>query len=198
MSKISWRPGTQLYPLPAVLVTCGDNLKNWNMLTVAWTGTICSDPAMCYISVRPERHSYSLLIKKMEFTINLTTRAMAFATDWAGVRSGKSYNKWKETGLTPLPGDKVASPTIKESPIGIECRVKEILKLGTHDMFLADVLNVRIDSEFLDEETGKFDLGKADLLAYAHGNYYALGEWLGKFGFSVQKRRNSTTKNNPQ
>lgn len=121
---------------------------------------------------------------------------MAYATDWAGVRSGKNYNKWKETGLTPLTGEKVASPTIKESPISIECRAKEVLKLGTHDMFLADVLNVRIDSTFLDEETGKFDLGKADLLAYAHGNYYTLGEWLGKFGFSVQKHPNSTTKDN--
>lgn len=191
MAKISWKPGTQIYPLPAVLVTCGDNPTNWNMLTIAWTGTICSDPAMCYISVRPERFSYHLLIENMEFTINLTTRQMAFATDWSGVRSGKIYDKWKETGLTPIPGEKVSSPTIKESPLSIECRVKEILKLGTHDMFIAEVLNVRIESDFLDEQTGKFDLEKADLIAYAHGNYYALGEWVGKFGFSVQKRSSS-------
>lgn len=160
MSKISWRPGTQIYPLPAVLVTCGDKPENWNMLTVAWTGTICSDPAMCYVSVRPERASYPLIKENMEFTINLTTVEMARATDWAGVRSGRDYNKWKETGLTPLPGEKVASPTIEESPISIECRVKTIMNLGSHDMFTADVVNVRADSRYIDPETGRFALEK--------------------------------------
>ena len=186
MEKISWRPGTQIYPLPAVIVTCGDSPSNWNMLTIAWTGTICSDPAMCYISVRPERASYPLIVKNMEYTINLTTEKMAFATDWVGVRSGKDYNKWKKTGLTPLPGEKVSSPTLLESPLSIECRVKEIIKLGTHDMFISDVLNVRVDSQFMDEK-GKFDLQKAGLIAYSHGHYYKLGEIIGKFGFSVKK-----------
>ena len=187
MAKISWKPGTQVYPLPAVIVTCGDAPENWNMLTIAWTGTICSDPPMCFISVRPERASYPLLVKNMEYTINLTITKMAFATDWVGVRSGRDYNKWEKTGLTPLPGEKVASPTILESPVSIECRVKEIVKLGTHDMFISDVLNVRVDSEFMDE-SGKFDLEKAGLLAYSHGHYYSLGEIIGKFGFSVKKK----------
>lgn len=187
MSKISWRPGTQIYPLPAVIVTCGNSPDNWNMLTVAWTGTICSDPAMCYISVRPERASYPLIIENMEFTINLTTEKMAFATDWVGVKSGKDYNKWEKTGLTPLPGEMVASPTIEESPLSIECRVKEIIKLGTHDMFISDVLNVRVDSHYMDE-SGKFNLEKAGLIAYSHGHYYNLGDIIGKFGFSVKKK----------
>lgn len=187
MSKISWRPGTQIYPLPAVIVTCGNSPDNWNMLTVAWTGTICSDPAMCYISVRPERASYPLIVENMEYTINLTTEKMAFATDWVGVRSGKDYNKWEKTGWVPLPGEKVASPTIEQSPLSIECRVKEIIKLGTHDMFISDVLNVRVDSKFMDE-TGKFNLEKAGLIAYSHGFYFSLGEILGKFGFSVKRK----------
>ena len=191
MSKISWRPGTQIYPLPAVIVTCGDKPENWNMITVAWVGTICSDPAMCYISIRPERFSYPLLVENMEFTINLTTSDMAFATDWVGVRSGKDYNKWEKTGLTPLPGEKVSSPTILESPLSIECRVKNIMKLGTHHMFISDVLNVRADSNLINEDTGKFDLEKAGLLAYAHGSYFKLGEMLGKFGFSVKKKKKS-------
>ena len=187
MSKISWRPGTQIYPLPAVLVTCGDNKENWNLLTIAWTGTICSDPPMCYISVRPERASYPLLIENMEFTINLTTKQMAWATDWAGVRSAKNFNKWKETGLTPIEGEKVSSPTILESPLSIECRVKEIIHLGTHDMFIADVINVRADSRFIEKETGKFKMEDAQLLVYAHGFYYSMGDLIGRFGFSVKK-----------
>ena len=187
MSKISWRPGTQIYPLPAVIVTCGDSKKNWNMLTIAWTGTICSDPAMCYISVRPERASYPLIVENMEYTINLTTEKMAFATDWVGVRSGRDYNKWKKTGLTPIPGEMVKSPTILESPLSIECKVKEIIKLGTHDMFISDVVNVRVDSQFMDE-TGKFKLEDSGLIAYSHGQYFKLGEIIGKFGFSVKKK----------
>ena len=187
MSKISWRPGTQIYPLPAVIVTCGDSEENWNMLTIAWTGTICSDPAMCYISVRPERASYPLIVKNMEYTINLTTEKMAFATDWVGVRSGRDFNKWEITGLTPIAGELVKSPTILQSPLSIECRVKEIMKLGTHDMFISDVLNVRVDSEFMDE-TGKFNLERAGLIAYSHGHYFSLGEIIGKFGYSVKKK----------
>lgn len=188
MSKISWRPGTQIYPLPAVLVTCGNKPENWNMLTVAWTGTVCSDPAMCFISVRPERHSYHLILENMEFTINLTTAGMALATDWAGVRSGRDYDKWKETGLTPIEGETVASPTIKESPLSIECKVKSVTHLGSHDMFVAQVLNVRADDRFMDSETGKFNLEDAGLLAYSHGQYFELGKFIGKFGFSVKKK----------
>lgn len=188
MAKESWRPGTQIYPLPAVIVTCGDKPENWNMLTVSWTGTICSDPAMCYISVRPERASYPLLIENMEYTINLTTVEMARATDWVGVRSGRDYDKWKETGLTPIPGEKVASPTIEESPLSIECRVKSVIHLGTHDMFISEVLNVRADTRYLDQKTGKFSLEDANLLAYSHGLYHSLGEIIGKFGFSVKKQ----------
>lgn len=189
MAKTSWRPGTMIYPLPAVLVTCGASPEEWNMLTVAWTGTICSDPAMCYISVRPERHSYPLIKKNMEFTINLTTADMARATDWAGVRSGAIYNKWKETGLTPLPGEKVASPTIEESPLSIECRVKQIVALGTHDMFIAEVLNVRADERYINPATGRFSLESSGIMAYSHGHYFELGKLIGKFGFSVQKNK---------
>ena len=187
MSKISWRPGTLIYPLPAVIVTCGDKPENWNMLTIAWTGTICSDPAMCYISVRPQRASYPLIVRNMEYTINLTTEKMAFATDWVGVRSGRDYNKWEKTGLTAIKGEKVKSPTILESPLSIECRVKEIMKLGTHDMFISDVLNVRVDSSLMDEN-GKFNLEKSGLITYVHGHYYELGNMIGKFGYSVKKK----------
>ncbi len=157
------------------------------MLTVAWTGTICSDPAMCYISVRPERACYPLISDNMEFTINLTTAAMARATDWAGVRSTRDYNKWAETGLTPIPGEKVKSPTIAESPLSIECRVKEVMRLGSHDMFIAEVLNVRADSRYIDPETDRFKLEESGLMAYSHGFYYELGPVIGRFGFSVRK-----------
>lgn len=176
-------------PVPAALVTCGANPQEWNMLTIAWTGTICSDPAMCFISVRPERFSYPILIRNMEFTLNLTTVEMARATDWAGVRSGRDYDKWKETGLTPIPGVTVSSPTIEESPLSIECKVKSVTHLGTHDMFIAEVLNVRADDRFIDPETGTFSLAKAGLMAYSHGHYFALGEMIGKFGFSVKKKK---------
>lgn len=187
--KISWKPGTMVYPAPAALVTVGASPDEWNLLTVAWTGTVCTNPAMLYISVRPERYSYPLLEKCMEFTLNLTTKEMAWATDWAGVRSGRDFDKWKETGLTPLPGEKVSSPTIAEAPLSIECRVKEIMRLGSHDMIIADVLNVRADSGWLDPETGVFSLEKSGLMAFSHGAYYELGAMIGKFGFSVKKKK---------
>ena len=177
-----------VYPAPAAIVTVGAEPSEWNMLTVAWTGTICTDPAMLYISVRPSRHSYPLLLKHMEFTLNLTTEKMAHATDWVGVRSGAEYDKWKETGLTPLPGEKVASPTIAESPLAIECRVREVVRLGTHDMFIAEVLNLRADTRWIDAATGAFSLKEAGLLIYSHGGYYRLGDLIGKFGFSVRKK----------
>lgn len=188
MTRPDWKPGTMIYPLPALLVTCGATREEWNMLTVAWTGTVCTNPPMCYISVRPERHSYKLLKEQMEFTLNLTTEAMARATDWAGVRSGAEYDKWKETGLTPEPGVMVKSPTIAESPLAIECRVKEVMSLGSHDMFLADVLNVRPNPALIDPETGKFDLAASRPLVYLHGEYYGIGDLLGHFGFSVRKK----------
>lgn len=189
MSKISWKPGTMVYPAPAALVTVGAKPEDWNVLTIAWTGTICTNPAMLYISVRPERHSYPILLREMEFTLNLTTADMARATDWCGVKSGREVDKWKETGLTPLAGEKVSSPTIEESPLSIECRVKEVMRLGSHDMVIADVLNVRADSRWIDEESGKFSLEKAGIMAYVHGGYYSLGELLGTFGFSVRKKK---------
>lgn len=177
-----------VYPAPAALVTCGNNPSNWNMLTVAWTGTVCTNPAMLYISVRPERFSYPLLVENMEFTLNLTTEEMTRATDWAGVRSGRDYDKWKQTGLTPIEGEMVQSPTILESPLSIECRIKEIMHLGSHDMMLAEVLCVRADDRYINSETGAFSLKQAGLMAYVHGGYYALGDLLGTFGFSVKKK----------
>ena len=187
--KQNWKPGTMIYPLPAVLVSCGAMPEEWNMLTVAWTGTVCTNPPMCYISVRPERHSHGIIKRQMEFTVNLTTVEMARATDWAGVRSGADNDKWAETGLTPVKGVKVASPYIEESPLSIECRVKEIVGLGSHDMFIADVLNVIADDRYINPETGAFDLAAAGLMAYSHGGYYALGEKLGTFGWSVRKKK---------
>lgn len=187
--KQSWKPGTMVYPLPAALVSCGTFDGESNMLTVAWTGTICTNPPMLYISVRPERYSYEIIRRQMEFTVNLTTAAMARATDWCGVRSGRDYDKWAETGLTRERGVKVSCPAIAESPLSIECRVKEIITLGSHDMFIADVLNVMADERYIDPETGAFDLAASGLIAYSHGGYYPLGEKIGGFGFSVKKKK---------
>ncbi|MCL1943673.1 MAG: flavin reductase family protein [Candidatus Azobacteroides sp.] len=187
--KQDWKPGTMIYPLPAVMVSCGSNENEYNVLTIAWVGTICSDPPMCYISVRPERYSYAILKKNMEFVINLTTRKMARETDWVGVRSGRKYNKFEETGLTIGKASIVRAPVIEESPLCIECKVKEIISLGSHDMFIADVVNVLADETYIDRETGRFKMEEVDLLVYAHGNYYGMGEHIGKFGWSVQKKQ---------
>ena len=187
--KIDWKPGTLIYPVPAVMVTVGKDESEYNILTIGWTGTICTDPALCYISVRPERYSYPILRRNMEFVINLTTEKLAYATDWCGVRSGKDYNKFKELNLTPAKATIVDAPYIEESPLCIECRVKEILSLGTHDMFIAEVVNILADDAYIDPATGAFDMKKAGLLAYAHGKYYALGDLVGKFGWSVQKSK---------
>jgi len=149
---------------------------------------MCTNPPMCYISVRPERFSYPMIKERMEFTINLTTEAMARATDWAGVRSGRDNDKWRETGLTPVDGEKVACPYIAESPLCIECRVKEIVKLGSHDMFIADVVNVLAEDSLIDPESGAFDLSGAGLMSYSHGRYFRCGEEIGKFGWSVKKK----------
>lgn len=186
--KQNWKPGTMIYPLPAVLVSCAAEGKS-NFLTVAWTGTICTDPAMCYVSIRPERYSHELIKKSMEFTINLSTAEMARATDWAGVRSGRDYDKWAETGLHPEPGVKVQCPSIAESPVNIECRVSQIIPLGSHDMIIGEVVNVRADEKLLDPQTGAFDLGAAGLMSYTHGAYYRQGEPIGRFGWSVKKKK---------
>ncbi len=178
-----------IYPLPAVLVSCGSTPEEYNLLTVAWTGTICSNPPMCYVSIRPERHSYPIIKRNMEFVINLTTKEMARATDWCGVRSGKQYNKFAEMHLTPCKSTVVSAPAVQESPLSIECRVKEILSLGSHDMFIADVVNVRADTTYLNSETGKLQLAETNLLVYAHGDYYELGPKIGKFGWSVEKKK---------
>lgn len=189
MSKEQWKPGTMIYPLPAVLVSCGNQPDNYNLITVAWVGTVCTNPAMCYISIRPSRHSYGLIKESGEFVINLTNEAMARATDWCGVRSGKDYNKFEEMNLTPQRGQMVSAPIVVESPLSIECRVKEIIPLGSHDMFLAEVLNVQADSKYLDPKTQAFDLSKAKLITYAHGHYYKIGEEVGRFGWSVRKKK---------
>lgn len=187
--KQNWRPGTMIYPLPAIMVSCGSTPEEQNVFTASWVGTICSDPAMCYVSIRPERHSYDIVKRNMEFTLNLTTEELARATDWCGVRSGRDYNKFEEMNLTPCQGVKVSAPYIEESPISIECRVKEIIKLGTHDMFIADVLNVIADERFINPDTGAFDMKQAGLLVYAHGGYYTMGELIGTFGWTVKKKK---------
>ncbi|MBR5530000.1 MAG: flavin reductase family protein [Bacteroidaceae bacterium] len=187
-TKISWKPGTMIYPLPALLISCGSTPEEYNLFTASWAGTICSDPAMCYVSIRPERHSYEIIRRNMEFVINLTTEELARATDWCGVRSGRDYNKFEEMQLTPGPSEKVSAPIVMEAPLSIECRVKEIVPLGTHDMFIAEVLNVQADSRYLNEETGKWNLDESLPLVYVHGGYYKLGEKLGHFGWSVKKK----------
>lgn len=188
MGKQVWKPGNMLYPLPAVMVSTADRAGNSNILTIAWTGTVCTNPAMVYISVRPERYSYHMIKESGEFVINLTTEKLANAADYCGVRSGRQVDKWKECGLT---ADKAASleyaPVISESPVNIECKVKEIQELGSHHMFLAEVTVVRADEAYLDEN-GKFDLNKTGLLAYSHGEYLGLGKKLGTFGYSVKKK----------
>ena len=185
--KQDWKPGTMIYPLPALLVSCGSHEEEYNIITVAWAGTICTNPPMCYISVRPERHSYPILKKNMEFVINLTTKDMAFATDWCGVRSGRDVDKWKEMHLTAGKASKLDhAPIIEECPVNIECKVTEIKELGSHHMFLAKVEAVQVGEEYLDKK-GRLQLGKAGLLAYSHGEYLTLGKTLGTFGWSVRK-----------
>ena len=184
--KQSWKPGTMIYPLPAVLVSVGATEDEYNLFTVAWTGTVCTNPPMCYISVRKERHSYDIIRRTGEFVINLTTEALAEATDWCGVRSGRNFDKFKECGLTPEKSAVVAAPSIAESPISIECRVKQIIPLGSHDMFIGEVVNVAVDEHYIDAETGKLDIAKMRLLAYAHGAYFTIGEQIGTFGWTVK------------
>lgn len=186
MKKELWKPGNMLYPLPAVMVSCQEKGNIPNIITVAWTGTVCTNPAMVYISVRPERHSYDIIKNSGEFTINLTTKSLAKATDFCGVRSGRDVDKFKELHLTAHAGEKTAAPYIEECPVNIECRVQKIMELGSHHMFLATVEGVHVDSRFLDEK-GKFDLNRSELIVYSHGEYFDLGDKLGTFGYSVRK-----------
>lgn len=187
MARAVFKPGNMLYPVPAVLISCTDGEGNDNIFTVAWTGTICSDPAMVSISVRKERFSHPMITKTGEFVINLTNKELVKAVDYCGVKSGKDIDKWKEMNLTKVPSLKVKAPSLSESPVSIECKVKQTLELGTHDMFIAEVVAVTVDEKYMDE-TGKFHFADSDPLAYSHGEYYTLGENLGKFGYSVKKK----------
>ena len=187
MAKVQWKAGTFIYPIPAVMVSCGTMEKS-NIITVAWTGILNTNPAMCYISVRPECYAHDMIKENGEFVINLTTEKLARATDWCGVISGRNRDKFKEMKLTKEKGNFVKAPLIKESPVSVECRVKEIIPLGSHDMFVAEVLSIDADEKYIDEK-GAFDISKCNLMAYANGGYYPLGKKIGKFGFSVQKKK---------
>ncbi|MBP3351836.1 MAG: flavin reductase family protein [Lachnospiraceae bacterium] len=186
MGKQLWKPGNMLYPLPVVMVSVADKEGRNNIITIAWAGTICSNPPMVSISVRPERYSYNILKETGEFVINLTTKDLTYATDYCGVKSGRDVDKFKEMGLTALPGKEVKAPLIAESPVNIECKVTQVIPLGSHDMFLAEVVAVHVDEKYMDEK-GKFHLDKAEPIAYSHGDYLATGELLGTFGYSVKK-----------
>lgn len=188
MGKQTWKAGNMIYPLPAVMVSCAREGEKPNIITVAWTGTVCTNPPMVYISVKPERYSYDIIRETGEFVINLTTRKLAKATDYCGVRSGREVDKFQEMHLTPEAAEQVRVPMIGECPVNIECRVKEVNKLGSHHMFLADVLAVHVDEAYMNEN-GKFELNKTGLLAYSHGEYLGLGEHLGTFGYSVKKKK---------
>lgn len=188
MAKQVWRGGNMLYPLPAVMVSCADASGASDIVTVAWTGTICTNPPMLYVSIRPERASYQLIRESGEFVVNLTTRRLQRACDWCGVRSGRDYDKWAECGLTPAPAAKLElAPVIAESPVNIECRVTEVKELGSHHMFLASVEAVQVDESLVDAQ-GRLDLARAGLTAYSHGEYFELGQRLGTFGYSVRKK----------
>ena len=186
MAKQVWKAGNMLYPLPAVMVSCARSGERPNIITVAWTGTVCTNPPMLYISVRPERYSYAILRDTGEFVVNLTTAGLIRAADFCGVRSGRDVDKFKETGLTTVPSQNVQAPMIAESPVNIECRVTEIKELGSHHMFLSEVLAVHVDDRYLDKN-GKFRLNSTGLAAYSHGEYLELGSVLGTFGYSVKK-----------
>ncbi len=196
MGKQIWKAGNMVYPLPAVMVSTADREGNDNIITVAWTGTVCTNPAMLYISVRPERYSYHMLRESGEFVVNLTTEKLAKATDWCGVRSGRDFDKWKEMHLTRGKAEKLTyAPIIQESPVNIECKVTEVQELGSHHMFLAKVGAVQVDESYMNE-TGKFELNDTQLLAYSHGEYYTLGKKLGTFGYSVRKQTAGEKKKN--
>lgn len=187
MSREYWKAGNMIYPVPAVMVSCKRENEKPNIVTVAWTGTICTNPAMLYISLRPERYSYDIIKETKEFVLNLVTKDLVNACDYCGVRSGKDRDKFKDTNLTPIDSKYVKCPSIKESPVSIECEVVEIKELGSHHMFIAKVLGVSIDNNYMDD-TNKFCLNNANLVSYSHGEYHTLGDYIGKFGYSVRKK----------
>ena len=191
--KISWKAGNMLYPLPAVMVSLTDKEGNSNIITLAWAGTICTNPPMLSVSIRPERYSYNIIKETGEFVVNLTTKELAYATDYCGVKSGKDVDKFGKMRLTKLASEKINSVAIAESPVNIECKVRQIMELGSHSLFIADVVNVRVDSRYIDEK-GRFNLAKSELIAYSHGRYYELGKELGTFGYSIKKSKETTKK----
>ncbi len=193
MSKKIWKPGNLIYPLPAVMVSCGamDLKDTHNIITIGWTGTINTNPPMTYISVKKSRYSYNILEKYGDFVINLTTTDLAKATDFCGVRSGREHNKFEICNLTPIKSQKVTAPSILESPVNIECKIKSMQDLGSHIMFIADVVSVSVDDKFLDEND-TFHLNKANPICYSHGAYYEVGKFIGKFGYSVQKKKSKS------
>ncbi len=193
MAKEIWKPGNMLYPLPVVMVSMADKEGNYNIITIAWAGTVCTNPPMVSISVRPERYSYPILKETGEFVINLTTKELVYATDYCGVKSGREVDKFQEMKLTPLKASQVNAPLIGESPVNIECRVNRIVPLGSHDMFLADVVAVHADERYMDEKH-KFHLEKAEPIIYSHGSYLSCGEQLGTFGYSIRKKSKKSKK----
>ena len=193
MGREVWKPGNMLYPVPAVMVSCGREGEKPNIITLAWVGNVCSDPVMLTISVRKNRYSYDIIKETGEFVVNLTNRELARACDWCGVRSGRDYDKFKELKLSGYKSEFMAVPAIEESPVNIYCKVKKIEKLGSHDMFIAEVTGVTVDDKYMDEK-GRFDLKAANLMAYSHGEYFALGKKLGRFGYSVKKNVNKKKK----
>lgn len=195
VNKISWKAGNMLYPLPAIMVSLTDKEGNSNIITLAWAGTICTNPPMLSVSIRPERYSYDIIKETGEFVVNLTTKELTYATDYCGVKSGRDVDKFKEMKLTKLASEKIKAVAIAESPVNIECKVREIMELGSHSLFIADVVNVRVDGKLLDEK-GRFNLAKSELIAYSHGRYYELGKELGSFGYSIRKE--GKTSNKPQ
>lgn len=194
--KVAWKPGTLLTPVPAVMVSCGNEISGYNIITIAWTGIINSKPPMTYVSIRPERYSHKLIKESGEFVINITTRDLARATDWCGVKSGKDYDKFKEMSLNPAKAQQVSAPLIAESPLNLECKVSEIKEFGSHDMFIAEIVSVNATKAYIDDETGKFHIENSDPIAYMHGHYYNIGKRIGGFGHTVMKK--STRKKRQQ
>ena len=188
MAKKMWKAGTFIYPIPAVMVSCG-NMENANIITVAWTGVINTNPAKVYISIKPERYSYNIIKQSKEFVINLTNRKIAYATDWCGVKTGAKVNKFKEMKLTKQKSYNVEAPCIEQAPVSIECKVDKIIELGSHHMFIADVLSIDVDEKYIDKK-GAFDISKCNMIAYANGGYFELGKKIGTFGYSVKKKKN--------
>lgn len=186
MSRQYWKPGNMLYPVPAVMVSCKRGEEKTNIITVAWAGTICTNPAMLSVSIRPERYSYDIIKETGEFVVNLVTKELTFATDYCGVKSGRNADKFKDMGLHEVKSRIVSVPGIEESPVNIECKVVDIKELGSHHLFIAEVVSVNIDDKYMDS-TGKFNLNEAGLVSYSHGEYFEIGEKLGKFGYSVNK-----------